>query len=102
MYCTVSRFQAKTETLEDIARAFKVQYIPIISQQPGFRDNYLLTRPDGRFIIINNWDTKQQADEWFKNAEYQNIIFQLRPLLKSAESPEGYKIEAHSGSEPGK
>ena len=98
MFCSISQFQALPENLEEIARIFKVQYIPIVSQQPGFKENYLLTRPDGRFIIINNWDTKEQAGEWFKNAEYQNIIFQLRPLLKSAESPEGYKIEAHSTS----
>ncbi len=98
MFCTISRFQALPKNLEEISRAFKVQYIPIVSHQPGFKDNYLLTRPEGNFIIINNWDTKEQADEWFKNAEYQNIIFQLRPLLKSAESPEGYKIEAHSAS----
>ena len=98
MFCTISRFQAAPESLEEIARTFKVQYVPIASHQPGFKKNYLLTRPDGKFTIINIWDSKEQADEWFKNAEYQNIIFQLRPLLNSAESPEGYKIAARSDS----
>ena len=98
MFCTLTHYQAEPEKLDEISRFFKAQYIPVLSNQPGFKDLYLLTRPDGEFIIINNWETKKQADDWLQNPEFQNIIFQLRPMLKSAVAPEGYKVAVHSKS----
>ena len=98
MFCTVSRFQASPENLKKIYGIFKAQYIQAVSQQPGFKEVSFLTNPNGRFIIINNWETIEQASKWAKNPEYQNIIFQIKPMLESAISPEGYEVEVHSAS----
>jgi heme-degrading monooxygenase HmoA len=98
MFCTLTHYQAVPENLDEITRFFKVQYIPVLLNQPGFKDVYLLTRPDGELVVMNNWETKKQADDWFQNPEHQNIIFQLRPMLKSAVAPENYKVAAHSVS----
>ena len=98
MFCSVSRFQASPENLKKIAKIFNDQYIQAVSQQPGFKDVSFLTNPNGRFIIINNWETIEQVNQWAQNPEYQDIIYQIKPMLKSAIVPEGYEVEVHSAS----
>lgn len=66
------------------------------SRQPGFRGVYLMTKPNGDFMVLNIWDTEQQAELWPQDPEHQKIVAQLKPLLGGAPVRDGYEVRAHA------
>jgi len=60
-------------------KAYREQTIPPVSRQPGFRGVYLMTKPDGQFMVMNIWYTEAQANAWPQNPEHQKVVAQLRP-----------------------
>jgi heme-degrading monooxygenase HmoA len=94
MFCLASRYQTSPESLGEVARIFKEQAVPLVSRQTGFKGVYLMTKPDGDFMVLNIWDTEEQANAWPQNPEHQRVGAQLRPLLKGAPARDGYGIPA--------
>ena len=70
MFCLASHYQSSAESLGEIARIFNEQAVPLVSRQPGFRGVYLMTKPNGEFMVLNIWDTEKQANAWPQNPEH--------------------------------
>ena len=98
MFCLASRYQASAENLNQIAKIFQEQAVPLVSHQPGFKGVYLMTKPSVEFIVLNIWDTEAQANAWPQNPEHQKVSAQLKPLLSGAPSRDGYEVKAHQVS----
>ena len=81
MFCLASRYETAPANLDGVVRIFLEQALPLVSGQPGFKGVYLLTKPNGEFMVLNIWDTEQQAEAWPTNPEHQQIGAQLKPLL---------------------
>jgi heme-degrading monooxygenase HmoA len=96
MFCLASRYQTKPENLDKVAQIFQKQAVPLVSRQPGFKGVYLMTKPSGEFMILNIWDTEQQANTWPQNPQHQEVVAQLRPLLSGAPQRDGYEVRAHA------
>jgi heme-degrading monooxygenase HmoA len=96
MFCLASRYQTSPQSLDQVARIFQEQAIPLVSRQPGFKGVYLMAKPTGEFTILNIWDTEQQANAWPQNPEHQKVVAQLRPLLSGAPVRDGYVVRAHA------
>jgi heme-degrading monooxygenase HmoA len=96
MFCLASRYQTKSESLGEVAQIFQKQAVPLVSRQPGFRGVYLMTKPTGEFMVLNIWDTEQQANAWPQNPEHQKVVAQLKPLLIGAPTRESYEVRAQS------
>jgi len=62
MFCLASRYQTSPENLEEIARIFNEQAIPLVSRQTGFKGVYLMAQPHGPFMVLNIWNTKEQPN----------------------------------------
>ncbi len=92
MFCTASRYQTSSESLVQIVKIFQEQAVPLASRQSGFRGVYLLTKPNGEFMVLNIWDTEGQATSWPQNPEHQQVGAQLKPLLSGAPAREGYAV----------
>ncbi len=96
MFCLASRYQASVENLNQIAKIFQEQAVPLVSRQPGFKGVYLMTKSSGEFMVLNIWDTEAQANTWPQNPERQKVVAQLRPLLAGAPAREGFEVRAHA------
>ncbi len=95
MFCRASRYQTSPQNLDEIARIFREQALPLASRQPGFKGLYLMTKPDGHLMILNIWDTEEQANTWIENPKHQEIVSQLKPLLGGAPVRDFYQVRAH-------
>ena len=96
MFCLASRYQAAPESLDEIGRIFQEQAVPLVSRQPGFRGVYLMAKPNGHFMVLDIWDTEQQAELWPQNPEHQEVVARLRPLLSGTPVRDGYEVRAHA------
>ena len=96
MFCLASRYQTSPESLDKVARIFEVQAGPLVLGQPGFKGVYLMTKPNGEFMVLNIWDTEEQANAWPQNPEHQQVVEQLRPLLSDAPACDGYEVRAYA------
>lgn len=95
MFCLASRYQTDSKNLGEIARIFKEQALPLVSRQKGFKGVYLLTKSSGDFMVLNIWDTEEQANSWPQNPEHQKIVAQLKPMLAGAPVREGWEVQAN-------
>ena len=94
MLCLVSRYQTSPQSLDEVARIFKEQAVPLVSRQTGFKGVYLMTKPNGEFMILNIWDTEEQANAWPQNPKHQQVVAQLKPLLSGSPARDGYDVKA--------
>ena len=96
MFCLASSYETAPANLDGIVRIFLEQALPLVSGQPGFKGVYLLTKPDGEFMVLNIWDTEQQAEAWPANPDHKEVVAQLKPLLTGPPAREGYEVRAHA------
>ena len=96
MFCLASRYQTSPESVDEIARIFQQQALPLVTRRPGFKGVYLMTKPNGEFMVLNIWDTEEQANAWPQDPEHQQVVAQLRPLLSGAPARDGYEVRAHA------
>jgi len=55
-----------------------------------------MTKPNGEFMVLNIWDTEEQANAWPQNPEHQQVVAQLKSLLSGAPARDGYEVRAHA------
>jgi heme-degrading monooxygenase HmoA len=55
-----------------------------------------MAKESGDFMILNIWDTEEQATGWPQNPEHQKVVAQLRPLLSGAPARDVYEVRAHA------
>ena len=96
MFCSASRYQTQPESVSEVVRIMREHALPLVSRQPGFRGVYLLTKPNGEFMILNIWDTEEQAIAWQQHPEHQPVRAQLKPLLSGGPARDGYEVQAYA------
>ena len=96
MFCLSSRYQTQPQSIAEIVLIFQKQAVPLVSLQPGFKGVYLLTKPTGEFMVLNIWDTENQANAWPQNPEHQQVVSQLKSLLSGSPTRDGYEVQAHA------
>lgn len=96
MFCLASRYQTAPENLDKVVQLFQKQAVPLVSHQPGFKGVYLMTRPTGEFMVLNIWDTEQQANAWPQNPQHQQVATQLKPFISGAPARDAYEVQAHA------
>ena len=73
MYCLVANYQTNDKNLNEVIKLFQNQAIPMVAKQPGFKGVYFLTKTTGELMLLNIWDTEQQATAWAQDSEQQKI-----------------------------
>ena len=96
MFCLASCYQTDAKNLGEIARIFKEQALPLVSRQKGIKGVYLMTKPSGEIMVLNIWDTEEQANAWPQNQEHLKIVAQLKPMLSGPPAREGWEVRAHT------
>ena len=95
MFCLASRYQTSPQNLDQVAKIFQDQALPLVSSQLGFKGVYLMTKSSGDFMVLNIWDTEEQANAWPQHPEHQKVVAQLKPLLSGSPARDGYEVLAH-------
>jgi len=95
MFCLASHYEISPQSLDEVARTFRGQAIPLVSHQPGFKGMYLMPKPDGQFTVMNVWDTEAQANAWRQNPDHQKVVTQLKPLLGGVPVLDAYEMRTH-------
>ena len=93
MFCIATHYQTTPKELHEVVRVFREQAVPHISLQPGFKGVCVMTKSDGELMVINLWETQQQAVTWPQSTEHQNIMELLRPYLIGASARDGYEVQ---------
>jgi heme-degrading monooxygenase HmoA len=57
-----------------------------------------MTKSSGEFMVLNIWDTEEQANAWPQNQKHQEVVAQLKPLLTGAPVRESFEVRAHAVS----
>lgn len=96
MFCLASRYQTSPRSFDEVARIFREQALPLVSRQPGFKGVYLMTKPDGQFMVLNIWETEEQANAWPQNPQHLEVVAKLKPLLSGAPVRDGYHVQAYT------
>jgi heme-degrading monooxygenase HmoA len=96
MFCLASRYQTLPENLDKVVKIFKDEAVPLVSKQKGFQGVYLLTKQTGEFMVLNIWDTEEQANSWPQNPEHIKVASNLKPMLSGAPVREGFEIRVHA------
>jgi heme-degrading monooxygenase HmoA len=98
MYCLATRYQADPANLDEVTRIFKEEEVPLASSQPGYKGAYLLAKPSGIIMIMNMWDTEEQANAWPQNPKNQEIAARIRSLLSGLRSTarDGYDVRVQA------
>jgi len=94
MFCLASRFRTSSEGLVEVARIFQGQVLPLASRQTGFKGVYLMSKPDGEFMVLDIFDTEGQINAWLESPEHEQIVGQLKPLLSGVLGSDGYEVQA--------
>ena len=95
MFCIATHYQTTPGELREVVRVFREQAVPQMSQQPGFKGVCVMTKSDGELMVINLWETQQQALTWPQSTEHKNTMELLRPYLIGASSRDGYEVQVH-------
>lgn len=96
MFCRVACYQTQPQSVNEIARVFREQVVPLTSRQPGFKGMYLLTKATGELMLLGIWDTEAQANVWSQNPEHLQLVAQIRPLMSGAPKRDSYEVQAHA------
>ncbi len=74
----------KPNTLTEFTQTFEKRVLPMLSKQPGFRDEIVFANEAGTDITaISLWDTREQADAYAKTV-YPETLKSLEAVLDGA------------------
>src|SRR5664279_788098 len=94
MFTRIMECYAKSGMAEEATKRVRLEVLPILRAQPGFRD--LITLRDGqdrqRVICLSFWDTKENADTYARQ-HYDWIVQRLTSLLESRPTLETLQVE---------
>jgi len=82
MFARKISIRLKPNTLAEFNQKFEHDVIPLLRQQPGFKDEITLAAPGSQDVLaISLWDTKQNAEAWDSNA-YKDVLKMLANVIE--------------------
>lgn len=96
MFARVTRFQLKTDKLDEAIKVFK-DNIPEVKPKKGFRDHYLLLdRKMGKGATVALWDSEEDIIASEESGFYQAQWDKFKDFLTAPPVREIYEVIAQS------
>jgi heme-degrading monooxygenase HmoA len=93
MYARVVNVQFQKGKLEEAKRIVNESIVPVLKEQKGFKNQYLLTQQDtGKAISINLWESETDLTVFEKSPLYREILGKLGAVLAGPPAGEAYEI----------
>lgn len=95
MIARVTRYQVNVLEVEETIKAFNTSVIPMVKQQKGYRNGYLLTdRTTGKCMTIAFWDSDVDAIADEQSGDYQKRVDTGKDRFTSPPVREIYEVVA--------
>jgi hypothetical protein len=101
MVARVTHVRINPEAIDESVRLFDDSVVPAAEQEAGFMGAILLTRSDGRALVIDLCDTLENLQANERNGFYQAQVAKFRDKIVDHPSREFYEVKvAHRVSIP--
>lgn len=90
MFARILRVQIKIEKIDDAAKLFRKEVVPLIKKQPGFKGTYFMTDPKtGEGAIITLWENEgamlaNEENGFFQEQVAKFVDFFAKPPIREA------------------
>lgn len=82
MYARLVSMKLKNEAVEEFAKIFETQVIPILSKQEGFRHAITLVSRDRTEVTGISFWTKRQNAEHYNDTDYAEVVKTLSNVIE--------------------
>lgn len=97
MVARVTHVKVAPEDIEESVRLFDESVVPAAEQEVGFGGALLLTRSDGRALVIDLCDTVEHMRENERNGFYQTQVAKFADRLTGTPAREFYEVKVARG-----
>ena len=101
MVARVTHVKVKPEDVEEAVRLFGESVIPAADQEEGFMGALLLTRDDGRALVVDLCDTVEHMRANERNGFYQTQIAKFAGKIVEHPTREFYDVPVAKGVQGG-
>ena len=101
MVARVTHVRVKPEDVEEAVRLFDDSVIPAAEQEEGFMGALLLTREDGRALVVDLCDTVEHMRANERNGFYQTQVAKFAGKLVDRPAREFYDVAVAKGVKGG-
>jgi heme-degrading monooxygenase HmoA len=93
MYARVVNVEFKPDQLDEARRIVNDAVVPVLKQQKGFKNQFLLVQKETRKAIsINLWDTEADLTAFEKGPLYREVLGKLAAVLAAQPDSEAYEV----------
>jgi quinol monooxygenase YgiN len=97
MYAAILQMRFPPENHEAVLRLLRDELLPIIRENPGFRDFRVLDDgTPGTLVMIDTWDSREDSVAAGQKPDAIAIHAQFAPLGLEAASATRYTVVAHT------
>jgi hypothetical protein len=97
MVARVTHVKVSPEDVEEAVRLFDESVVPAAAQEEGFMGALLLTRDDGRALVVDLCDTVEHMRGNERNGFYQTQVAKFADKLVEHPSREFYDVAVAKG-----
>jgi hypothetical protein len=97
MVARVTRVEVKPDDLADAVKLFDESVVPAAEQEEGFMGALLLTRDDGRALVLDLCDTLEHMRANERNCVYQAQVAKFADRIVDHPSREFYDVRVARG-----
>jgi len=101
MVARVTHVKVKPDDVTEAVRLFDESVIPAAEQEAGFMGALLLTREDGRALVVDLCDTVEHMRANERNGFYQTQVAKFANKLVDRPSREFYDVAVAKGVQGG-
>ena len=101
MVARVTHVKVKPEDVEEAVRLFDESVVPAARQEEGFMGALLLTREDGRALVVDLCDTVEHMRANEHNGFYQTQVAKFADKLVGRPSRAFYDVSVAKGVQGG-
>ena len=93
MFARILRFQTKPEKINDVAKLFEKNVLPMCKNQKGYKGaSFLSDHKTGECIPITFWETEENMLENERNLFFQEQVAKFMNYFTEAPIREAYEV----------
>ncbi len=97
MYARVVNVQLKQGMLDEAKRIVNESIVPVLKEQKGFKNQFLLTQQDtNKAISINLWETEADLTAFETSPLYREVLGKLAAVLAGPPAAEAYEVSVQA------
>ena len=97
MHARVVNVQFQQGRLDEAKHIVNESIVPVLKEQKGFKNQFLLTQQDtGKAISINLWETEADLTAFETSPLYREVLGKLADVLAGPPAGEAYEVSVQA------